>query len=282
MASEHAINHKFESIEEAVNHVFQSERTSLLSFDRICEVLKNDNLYYASKKQGIQPCSSISRRRISFILSTSDHFIRAGTERSCMWQLKPHNELYLSDSTIRSFIEQLLSTNGPMTIQQILNSSSLSGANEAVYQRFFKDNESYFTMSEEGTFWFANEPIPRQNNFENINAALVHAMKEFPDGASIEEVHWFLCLSTINGAKTITRRSISRELSRRPELFLHVSRARYMLNKEAKEESEAKVETELQNTSLNDFLNEEYQNEDDFFDPSSFFGNDVFNFDGYA
>lgn len=280
MASEHVIDHKFENISDAVNYVFQFEKTSLLSFDRICEVLKNDNLYYVSKKQGIIPCSSIPRRRISFILSTSDQFVRAGTEGTCMWQLKPHNQHYLSDATIRGFVEQVLTLNGPMTIEQIQNSSGFSGADETVYQRFFSANMSYFTSTDEGYYWFANQPFPQKNNFENINMALVYAMNEFQNGASIEEVHWFLCLSTINGAKTITRRSISRELSRRPDLFLHVSRARYILNKTENNKNDVikSFENDKFNVNLNDMLTDVDQN-DDFFDPSSFFNNGLFDFD---
>lgn len=276
MAFEHVIEHRFENITDAVNYVFQYEKKSLLSFDRICEVLQNENLYYVSKKQGILPCSSITRRRISFILSTSDQFVRAGSERTCMWQLKPHNELYLSDSTIRGFVEQVLSTNGPMTIDQIQQISGLSGADESIYHRFFSVNENYFTMGSNGAFWFANQPIPEKKNFENINTALVSAMNKFPDGASIEEVSWFLCLSTINGAKAITRRSISRELSRRPDLFLHVSRARYVLNKENVNVKD--VVNESLNLEFNDVAEDFVDQNDDFFDPSSFFNHDLFDF----
>lgn len=272
MISEHVIDHKFESIEDALNYVFQYEKTSLLSFDRICEILKKPNLYYDSKKQGLQLCSSISRRRISFALSTSSKFERAGSEKTCMWQLKPHNQLYLSDATIRSFIEQELSKSGPLSIDQIQKSSEIQFIDETVYHRFFNDNKEYFELANDGKYWFANQPIPQKKNFENINSALIYAMNQFEKGASIEEVNWFLCLSTINGAKSITRRSISRELSRRPDVFLHVSRARYILNKN-KKQNEANAEDDEIAESL-DFS----ANDDDFFDPSNFFNGDVFDF----
>jgi hypothetical protein len=70
-------------------------------------------------------------------------------------------------------------------------------------------------------------------NFESMGHALLWASTEFPDGASVEEMHWLLCLSTVGGAKRITRRSISRELSRRTDLFVHTGRARYVLVKGA-------------------------------------------------
>lgn len=284
MESEHIIIHKFENLNDALNYVFQFEKTSLLSFDRICEVLKNENLYYVSKKQGIMPCSTISRRRISFVLSTSEQFVRTGSERTCMWALKPHNEHYLSDSTIRGFIEQVLSSNGPMTIDQISNCSGLSSTDKSIYQRFFTNNAHNFTLSNAGTYWFANQPYPHQKIFENINQALVYAMNEFPNGASIEEVQWFLCLSTINGAKSITRRIISRELSRRPDVFLHVSRARYILNKNADlaaaeaENAQTGVNEKILNSEINDNFVDDDQNED-FFDPATFFNNDLFDFE---
>jgi hypothetical protein len=45
----------------------------------------------------------------------------------------------------------------------------------------------------------------------------------------VEELSWFLCLATVDGTKQITRRSVSRELSRRTDLFQNLSRARYRL-----------------------------------------------------
>jgi hypothetical protein len=46
-------------------------------------------------------------------------------------------------------------------------------------------------------------------------------------------MHRLLCLSTVGGSKRITRRSVSRELSRRTDLFVHSSRARYVVNRNA-------------------------------------------------
>ena len=67
--------------------------------------------------------------------------------------------------------------------------------------------------------------------FENMNTALQYAFQHFPNGASVEALHWFLCLSTILKAKTITSNSVSRELSRRPDLFVHLVCAKYSLNR---------------------------------------------------
>jgi hypothetical protein len=66
-------------------------------------------------------------------------------------------------------------------------------------------------------------------DFESISHALAFALELFPEGASVEELSWYLCMSTVNGSKAITRRSVSRELSRRTDLFRHLSRARYTL-----------------------------------------------------
>jgi hypothetical protein len=49
--------------------------------------------------------------------------------------------------------------------------------------------------------------------------ALICACAEFPAGAMIEQLHRLLCLATVGGTKQIERRKVSRELSRRSDLF---------------------------------------------------------------
>ncbi|KAH0790078.1 hypothetical protein GPJ56_005973 [Histomonas meleagridis] len=221
-------NETFETISDAIIYVFRHEQTSLLSLDRICEVLNNSNLFIILKKQ-LVPCSSIARRRVSSTLSSSDLFVRAGAPRACLWAIRPNNPLFVSNNSISSSLEQMLTTNGPMTLAQFVETTELSGANLQLFERFLTEHTADYTCAEDGTYWFTGQPRPPRKNFDSISLALVFAFESFPNGASVEELHWYLCLSTVCETKRITRRCVSRELSRRQDLFSHLSRARYIL-----------------------------------------------------
>jgi hypothetical protein len=90
----------FETISEAIVYAFRHQQTSLLSLDKICEVIQSSNLFLNSKKDGVAPCTTIIRRRISSTLSSSELFVRAGPPRTCVWAIRPNNPLFLSDSVI--------------------------------------------------------------------------------------------------------------------------------------------------------------------------------------
>lgn len=219
----------FESLGDAISYAFRNQKTSKLTLDKICEVLEDPNLFIKSRKNGMLPCSTIPRRKISSTLSSSEMFIRAGPPRACLWAISLHNPYFLSDSAIMNSVETTLTTGGPLTTDEILNQTNLSGTNKVLLDRFFSDHVDHFSLGTDGRWWFNNQPLPEARQFESINSALLYAFTHIKE-ASIEELHWFLCLSTIGTTKKpITRRSISRELSRRPNLFLHMSRARYTL-----------------------------------------------------
>lgn len=219
----------FETLTDVITYVFRHEQTSLLSLDRICEVINSPNLFISTKLNGVVQCSTITRRRISSTLSSSELFVRAGPPRTCLWAIRPNNPLFISDGAISASIEQMLTTNGPMTLEQFVNTTELAGADEALFDRFLRDHASDFACAEDGTWWFTDQVRPSRNDFESFSHALVFAFSNFTHGASVEQLHWFLCLSTVGGKKQISRRNISRELSRRTDLFMHISRARYTL-----------------------------------------------------
>lgn len=223
------VEQSFDTLCDAITWVFRQEQTSLLSLDRICQVLQSPNLYINIKRQGLVPCSSIIRRRISSTLSSSELFVRAGPPRVCLWAIRPNNPLFLSDGVISASIEQMLTNNGPMTLEQFVNQTSLNGVDINLFERFLNEHETEFSRGEDGTYWFTDQPRPIQRDFESIIHALVHAFTVFPQGASVEELTWYLSMATVGGSKSITRRSVSRELSRRTDLFNHLSRARYIL-----------------------------------------------------
>ncbi|KAH0792036.1 hypothetical protein GPJ56_004045 [Histomonas meleagridis] len=219
---------EFNTVTDAISYAFKHEETSILSLDRIINVLSAPNLFLRHKSQTpVELSKVITRRKISSTLSSSDLFVRAGPPRTCLWALRPNNPLMLSNSAILNAIEEALIQNGPLNIQQIAELTELSGSNVSLFQTFLDAHPNEFTADENKVYWFANQPHPIQMNFDNINQALLYALSSFPNGASVEELHWYLCLCTVGGEKRIKRRCISRELSRRQDLFVRLSRARY-------------------------------------------------------
>jgi hypothetical protein len=292
MSDSAAIPHTFETLSDAISYVFRQEQTSLLSLDRICEGLQSPILFINWKREGTIPTSQIPRRRISSTLSSSELFVKAGPPRDCMWAIRPHNPLFLSDGAISSSIEQMLTNNGPMTLDQLVHTSQLTGADTTLYERFLTEHTSEFTCASDETYWFTNQPRPNSRDFETITHALVYALSAFPEGASVEEVNWFLCLSTVDTSKTITRRIVSRELSRHPSIFENLARARYKLvNPEASVQPSPGVGTDVPKVPIvrpsfpvpivsapQDPLPR--HTEDDEFDPFSFFNREFpFSFD---
>jgi hypothetical protein len=123
----------------------------------------------------------------------------------------------------------MLTNGGPMTLEAFVQTTQLHGADAGLFERFLSEHASEFTLGPNDTYWFTDQPRPVLRDFESISHALAFALGLFPEGASVEELSWYLCMSTVNGSKAITRRSVSRELSRRTDLFRHLSRARYTL-----------------------------------------------------
>ncbi|OHS97908.1 hypothetical protein TRFO_35783 [Tritrichomonas foetus] len=220
----------FTTLTEAITSVFRQEETSLLSLDRICQSLSKPELCI-NTNNGVVSCSSISRRRISSILSSSDIFVRAGPPRSCMWALRPSNPLFLSDGALTSCINQILTDNGPLTIEMILEKGDLSGATVEILNDFLTSHSNDYELNHGNIWWFTNQPLPKRMSFDSVINALLQAFEILNRDASIEEINWILCLSTLPQCKRISRRKISRELSRRPDLFTHISRAKYSLLK---------------------------------------------------
>ena len=217
----------FDTITEAIKYAFQHDEKSVLSLDRIFEILSQPNLYIRQKYQEQTELRSvITRRRISSTLSSSEIFVKSGSQRTSMWALRPNNPMVVSDGTITNSIETVLVSNGPSTVEQIAKLCS-GGLNEGVFRAYLESHSNNYKADENGLLWFAGQPRPIKREFGNVYQALLHAFTIFKDGASIEELHWYLCLCTVGNGKPIKRRCISRELSRRQDLFIRLSRARY-------------------------------------------------------
>lgn len=218
----------FATLTEAITYVFQKEKATILSLDQICQGLAQPNLFLQTSS-GLTLCTTISRKRVSSILSSSDIFARAGPPRSCMWSLKPSNPLCLSDGALLSCINQILSENGPLTIDGIIEQGDLTEATPQMIADFLNSHESKYQLQQNDTWWFMNQPLPKKWKFDSVVSALIKSFDVLQHEASIEELNWLLCLSTLPQGKRISRRKISRELSRRPDLFQHISRAKYAL-----------------------------------------------------
>lgn len=222
------MNEHFATLTEAITYVFQKEKATILSLDQICQGLSQPNLFLQTS-QGLTLCTSISRKRVSSILSSSEIFTRAGPPRSCMWSLKPSNPLCLSDGAILTCINQILTENGPLTIESIIEQGDLSEATPQMIEDFLNSHDTKYQIQPDNSWWFANQPLPRKWKFDSVVSALTKSFEILQHEASIEELNWLLCLSTLPQGKRISRRKISRELSRRPDLFQHISRAKYSL-----------------------------------------------------
>jgi hypothetical protein len=134
----------------------------------------------------------------------------------------------VSDSAIAASVEQMLATHGPLSLDQLACLTDLSGVEFAVFEHFFNERPDSYACGGDGTWWFAGRTRPVRVDYESMGQALLRAFAEFPNGAAVEDLHWFPCLSTVGGTKAITRRRVSRELSRRTDLFAHISRAKYL------------------------------------------------------
>jgi hypothetical protein len=218
-----------DSLADAIIFAFRIEQASLLSLDRICDVLLHRNLSLRRTSGPPIPCATINRRRIGNTLSSSEFFERLGPRQSGLWGLRANNPSCLSEGVLASSLEHLLTTHGPLTFDQMVQFSDLRGADLLTYRGYLASHCNDYTEGPDGTFWFANQRRPVAMVFECIAQALAWGLGEFLDGATVEQLHWLLCLSTVQGSKPLTRRCISRELSRRTDLFASLSRARYHL-----------------------------------------------------
>jgi hypothetical protein len=218
----------FDALNEAIVYAFKVEQTTLLNLDRICGVLSLPHLHLKNRAESPIPCSTITRRRISSTLSSSDIFCRAGPPRTCLWSIRSQHALFLSDAAIAASIEQLLSIHGPLALNQLACLTDLSGVDMGLFEHFFDARPDSYACADDGTWWFTEKKRPIRADYESMGQALLRAFTEFPNGATVEDLHWLLCLSTVGGNKAITRRRVSRELSRRTDLFVHVSRAKYI------------------------------------------------------
>jgi hypothetical protein len=217
----------FDTLNEAIAYAFKLQQTTVLNLDQICAIFSLPHLMLKNRSGVPIACSTVTRRRISSTLSSSEIFHRAGPPRTCLWAIRSNHPLFVSDAAITASVEQMLTAHGPLTSEQFACLTALSGLDLTVFERFFEERPEQYSRHEDGTWWFAGRKRPTRVEYDSMGQALMCAFAEFPDGATVEDLHWVLCLSTVGRNKAITRRRVSRELSRRTDLFAHVSRAKY-------------------------------------------------------
>lgn len=129
----------------------------------------------------------------------------AGPVRSGVWAVRPSSQLFPSESALSGSVEQMLIAHGPLTVDQFASLTDLSGVDSGILEVFLLHHSRNYTRGIDGSYWFARQKRPTARNFDSMSQALIWAFMEFPNGATIEEIHRLLCLSTVAESKRISR-----------------------------------------------------------------------------
>jgi hypothetical protein len=127
----------FDTLNDAIAYAFKIEQSSILTLARICYVLSLPSLYIKFRHDHAVPCSTITRRRISSTLSSSELFVRAGPARAGVWAIRASNPLFLSDAALSASIHQMFTTHGPLALEQLALLTDLNGIDCAMFDAFF-------------------------------------------------------------------------------------------------------------------------------------------------
>jgi hypothetical protein len=93
--------------------------------------------------------------------------------------------------------------NGPMTLERFSQTSEFASADIRLFEGFLAEHAAEFT----------GQPRPIQPDFQSISHALAFSLSLCPEGGSVEERTWSLCLSTVNTLETITGRNVARTIA---------------------------------------------------------------------
>jgi hypothetical protein len=129
---------------------------------------------------------------------------------------------------VAASIEQLLSKNGPATLDQIVAAGDCPDTVRDFYRKVLTLHADEFMRLPDNRIWFKNAPVPARASFDSVHGALEWAFSVFTHGATIEDLRRLLCLS-INQGAPITRLAIAQELAARPQTFVQVERGKYAI-----------------------------------------------------
>jgi hypothetical protein len=219
----------FDSLISLLIHVFRQLGTPLLTIERITDFLSKSDFSVTVDGDVVQS-NSIPHRLLLNTISNSDQFVRSGSRGAQIWALRPQNPfaMFHCDASIAASIEQLLTKNGPMSLDQFLSCSDFPAGSHDVVARVLEVHAEEFRPLPDGRIWFINSPLPVRATFERIQQAIEFGFSIFPAGATIEELRRLLCLATVSDLP-ITRLMVQRELAAKPELFVQIERGKYAL-----------------------------------------------------
>jgi hypothetical protein len=218
----------FDDLESLLIFVFRQLQTALLSVDKIVDFLVNSQHTVPIEGNGIIPAATVPRRLIFNVLSKSEQFVRCGTPHTQTFALRPNNPLFQCDAAVAASIDQLLTQNGPMTIDEFLGSPTFASSDSPTVERVLSVHSEEYAVLPDGRIWFSNSPLPIQAAFDTIQDAIVFAFSIFTEGATPEDLRRFLCLAPCADGQ-ITRVSISQALQSKPDIFVQIQRDRFAL-----------------------------------------------------
>ncbi|EAX98321.1 hypothetical protein TVAG_176910 [Trichomonas vaginalis G3] len=208
---------RFDSLNELIVALFKEEQTAILSIDKIYSLLESSTACVNVDPDGYIPANSVPRRKTMSVLQDDDTFVQVAAAGQVKWALKFKTTVSISDTAILSSIESMLTANGPMTIHQFAQNTDLPEVDAGLFLRFLTIHSSEFSALPDGTYWFAEQPLPEKHNYHAISIAVYNALQVLKQGTP-DQIYWYLCLSTVENAP-ITNDIVLYELTHNPDVY---------------------------------------------------------------
>lgn len=265
------MDQRFDSLRELIVALFQQEQTAVLTQDRICSLIENCSACVRTENDDYVPANSIIKRKITSALQDNDQFVQVPSNGLIKWALKFKTAVSISDSVLISSIESMLTHNGPMNIHQFAQNTDIPDVDAVLFLRFLTIHSSEFSALPDGTYWFADQPIPQRHNYHAISIAVYTALQQLKQGTP-NQIYWYLCLSTIEG-EPITNDNVVYELTHNPDVYEQPQLNVYRLMPRQFHVPNVQFRHQNRRNSIPIVPN------DAPFDPEAFFGKSKFNFE---
>ena len=217
----------FDSINSLIVSLFKQESTAVLPLERICKLIEESDSIVLVENEGEIPASTLPRRKIASSLQNSENFVQIAKCGESKWALRYKIPVSISDSELLGSIEKMFTTLGPITIHQLAQNTEIPGVDASLFLRIMTIHSSEFSSLPDGTWWFADQPLPERIEYHNLTDAIEHALKILKK-AKCEQIYWFLCLSTIDG-QVITQNEVLYHLTHNDDLYIQPERNIYQL-----------------------------------------------------
>jgi hypothetical protein len=160
----------FNSVESLLIFVFHQLETPVLSIDKIVEFLSQSDLTLESSK--FVSVATIPCRLVLISLSNSEQFVRAGPPiHKCSPSL-PISPFSQCDTAVAASIEQLLTKNVPMSLDQFHASADFPITARNGFERVLSVHSVEFTTLPDGRIWFVNARPPVCAGFDSVQFAI--------------------------------------------------------------------------------------------------------------